>query len=234
MAIDEALLDLVASDPTVAWLRTYGWSTPTLSLGYFQRWADADAEPRWRSAAKVRRATGGGAIWHEHELTYAIVIPSRHPLSRPNTALYRAVHAAIGSILTGREIEARRHGDLASVSTAAPAPHPFLCFADRDGEDLVAEGSKVVGSAQRRRAGAILQHGSLLLRRSAATPELAGVADLADVATDPRTWSDLVAEPLCRALGMEPVPGDLPNDFQAHVELLEQTVYRDPKWNAKR
>lgn len=233
MAIDEALLDLVASDPTAAWLRTYGWSTPTLSLGYFQRWADALAEPRWRSAAKVRRATGGGAIWHEHELTYAIVIPSRHPLSRPNTALYRAVHAAIASILAARDVDARRHGDLASASASVPE-HPFLCFADRDGEDLVADGSKLVGSAQRRRAGAILQHGSLLLRRSQTTPELPGVADLADVATDPRAWSDLVAEPLCRALGMEPVPGVLPDDFPERVDRLEQTVYRDPKWNAKR
>ena len=235
MAIDEALLDLVASDPTAAWLRTYGWSTPTLSLGYFQRWADALAEPRWRSAAKVRRPTGGGAIWHEHELTYAIVIPSRHPLSRPNTALYRAVHAAIASILAGRDVDARRHGDLAPASSVDSAPsHPFLCFADRDGEDLVAGGSKLVGSAQRRRAGAILQHGSLLLRRSPTTPELPGVADLADVATDPRAWSDLVAEPLCRALGMQPVPGVLPDDFPGRVDRLERTVYRDPEWNAKR
>jgi lipoyl(octanoyl) transferase len=237
MAIDEALLDLVAADPDAAWMRTYGWSTPTLSLGYFQRWAETDAEPRWRSAAKVRRSTGGGAIWHEHELTYAIVIPSRHPLSRPNTALYRAVHAAIGSILAGRAIDACRHGDLASASSVAasePAPQPFLCFADRDGEDLVAGGSKVVGSAQRRRAGAILQHGSLLLKRADATPELPGVADLTDVATDPRIWSELVAEPLCRALGMDPVPGVLPDDFFDRVERLERTVYRDPKWNAKR
>lgn len=233
MAIDEALLDLVAGDPSAAWLRTYGWSPPTLSLGYFQRWSDALAEPRWRPAAKVRRPTGGGAIWHEHELTYAIVIPSRHPLSRPNTALYRAAHAAIASILAGRDVDARRHGDLAPASAPA-ASHPFLCFVDRDGEDLVAGGSKLVGSAQRRRAGAILQHGSLLLGRSATTPELAGVADLADVAADPRAWSDLVAEPLCRALGMEPVPGVLPDDFAAQVARLEQAVYRDPKWNARR
>jgi hypothetical protein len=60
------------------------------------------------------------------------------------------------------------------------------------------------------------------------------VADLADVATDPRTWSDLVAEPLCRALGMEPVPGALPDDFPDRVDRIERTVYRDPRWNAKR
>jgi lipoate-protein ligase A len=235
MAIDEALLDLVAQDPTAAWLRTYGWSVPTLSLGSFQRWADADADPRWREAARVRRPTGGGAIWHEHELTYAIVIPSRHPLSRPNTALYRAVHAAIGSILADRKIAARRHGDLAGAAPAARS-RPFLCFSVRDGEDLVALGSKVVGSAQRRRAGAILQHGALLLKRSATTPELPGVGDLAGegIATDPRAWSDHVVGPLCSALGLEPAPADLPGDFPDRVARLERTVYRSPKWNAKR
>lgn len=233
MAIDEALLDLVAADPTAGWLRTYGWSTPTLSLGYFQRWADS--EPRWRSSARLRRPTGGGAIWHEHELTYAIVVPSNHPLARPNTALYRAAHAAIGAILAGREIEARRFGESDS-SDAKPDPRPFLCFADRDGEDLVVHGSKVVGSAQRRRAGAILQHGSLLLGRAAATPELPGLSDLvsSEAPADPRVWSDLVAEPLCRALGFDPVPGEPPRDFFEQVDRLEQSVYRNPKWNAKR
>jgi lipoate-protein ligase A len=235
MAIDEALLDLVADDPAAAWLRTYSWSIPTLSVGYFQHWADADADPRWRAAARVRRPTGGGAIWHEHELTYAIVVPASHPLARPNRALYRAVHQAIGSVLADRRIAARRHGDLAEARTAS-ASRPFLCFSDRDDEDLTADGSKVLGSAQRRRAGAILQHGSLLLKQSAATPELPGIGDLAgtDLATDPRAWSDWVAGPLCRALGLEPAPGDLPADFSDRVARLEQTIYRNPKWNAKR
>jgi lipoate-protein ligase A len=236
MAIDEALLDLVAADPDAAWLRTYGWSAPTLSLGYFQSWADADAEPRWRSAARVRRPTGGGAIWHEHELTYAVVIPSSHPLARPNTALYRAVHEAIGAILAGRGVSARRHGDsdAAGAAASSPASRPFLCFADRDGEDLVADGAKVVGSAQRRRSGAILQHGSLLLKRAATTPELPGVGDLAGLPTDPRAWSALVAERLCSALGLEPAPAELPADFFGRVERLERDVYRDRRWNEKR
>jgi lipoate-protein ligase A len=237
MAIDEALLDLVATDPAAAWLRTYGWSTPTLSLGYFQRRADADLDPRWRSAARVRRPTGGGAIWHEHELTYAIVIPSSHSLARPNTALYRAVHAAIGEVLAERAVAARRHGDSATAGedvASSPGSRPFLCFADRDGEDLVAGGAKVVGSAQRRRAGAILQHGSLLLKRSTTTPELPGVGDLAGLPTDPRAWSVLVADRLCEALGLEPATADLPADFSGRVERLERDVYRNEAWNEKR
>src|SRR4051812_5496180 len=110
MALDEALLDAVAEDPSAAWLRTYGWTAPTLSLGYFQRWADAQADPRWRDAPIVRRPTGGGAIWHDRELTYALVVPGQHPLARPSTALYRAVHEAIAGLLRARGLAADRRG----------------------------------------------------------------------------------------------------------------------------
>ncbi|WP_165068201.1 lipoate--protein ligase family protein [Paludisphaera rhizosphaerae] len=231
MALDEAMLEHVARDPSEAWFRTYGWSVPTLSLGYFQPWAEVEAEPRWRNAAKVRRATGGGAIWHEHELTFAIVIPSTHPLARPNTALYRAVHRATAEILAAHGLDARRHGD---VDPAAEASHPFLCFAGRDGEDLVAGGVKLVGSAQRRRAGAVLQHSSLLLRRAAAVPELPGAADLADLADDPRAWSGVVADRLVRDLGMDPIPADPPDDMLTDALRIERDVYRTPGWNHKR
>src|SRR3954454_7619680 len=75
MAWDEALLDAVNNEPTTAVLRTYGWAEPTLSLGYFQRFAAAEADPRFQDAAIVRRPTGGGALWHELEITYALIVP---------------------------------------------------------------------------------------------------------------------------------------------------------------
>ncbi len=126
MALDEAMLEAVARDPSAARLRTYGWSTPTLSLGYFQSWAEVERDPRWRSAAKVRRATGGGAIWHEHELTFAIVIPSSHPLARPHTAQYRAVHdAAAGLPLIASEIPyVRERSDEEGATLLLPRSDP--------------------------------------------------------------------------------------------------------------
>lgn len=231
MAIDEAMLEFVARDPSTALFRTYGWSVPTLSLGYFQRWEEVEAASRWRNAAKVRRATGGGAIWHEHELTFSIVIPSTHPLTRPNIALYRAVHRATAELLAAQGVAVRRHGD---VAPGAAASHPFLCFAGRDGEDLVADGVKLVGSAQRRRAGAVLQHSSLLLRRAEAVPELPGAADLADVSDDPLAWSGLLAGRLIHDLEMEPVPIDWPDDLLADARRIEHEVYRNSEWNHKR
>src|ERR1700678_3435608 len=78
MALDEALLETGANGAGPAYLRPYGWTTPTLSLGYFQRLAELQVEPRFQSVPLVRRLTGGGAIWHHHELTYALIIPAIH------------------------------------------------------------------------------------------------------------------------------------------------------------
>lgn len=228
MAIDEAMLECVANDPSTAWFRTYGWAEPTLSLGYFQRWEDSETEARWRSAPRVRRSTGGGAIWHEHELTFAVVIPSTHRLARPNTALYRAIHDAVAGLLTERGLATNRNGETDA------APGPFLCFAGRDGEDLVSGGVKLLGSAQRRRAGAVLQHSSLLLRRAGAVPELPGAADLADVSDDPLSWSRIVADRLVPTLGLEPIAADWSDEFLDRARRIEREVYGNPAWNHKR
>jgi lipoate-protein ligase A len=109
-----------------------------------------------------------------------------------------------------------------------------LCFADRDPEDIVNSGFKVVGSAQRRRAGAILQHGSLLLKQSDRTPELLGVCDLAGVSQDPRFWSGLVQEKIARALELQPVACDLPAAVSRRAAELEENVYRVAAWTGRR
>jgi lipoate-protein ligase A len=231
MALDEALLEVLADDPSSAVLRTYGWSEPTLSLGYFQEIAEAEADPRWRGVPIVRRPTGGGAIWHHHELTYALVLPSAHPWARPSVVLYREVHAAIAVLLRSRDIDARPRGPLPHPRASG---RPFLCFNDRDPEDLVCRGAKVVGSAQRRRRGAVLQHGSLLLERSARTPELPGLADLTSAPSEPRAWAASLEEHLPRALGLAPSTGDLPEALARRALALERASYRNDAWNRRR
>ena len=76
MAADELLLEQ-ASDTGQASLRIYSWSEPTLSLGYFQSHADRQTHAPSRDCRLVRRRSGGGAILHEHEITYALAIPSK-------------------------------------------------------------------------------------------------------------------------------------------------------------
>ncbi|HEY2155573.1 MAG TPA: biotin/lipoate A/B protein ligase family protein [Isosphaeraceae bacterium] len=230
MALDEALLDSVAADPSAAVVRTYSWPAPTLSLGYFQPIALAESDPRWRGVPIVRRPTGGGALWHDREVTYAVIIPAGHPLARRSADLYRAVHGALAGLLTEAGVEARRRG----AAGAAPDAKPFLCFADRDAEDVVAGPAKLVGSAQRRRAGAVLQHGSILLAGSSRTPELPGLAEVANVAIEPAAWARRIAESIPPTLGLASFRGEISSEERATASRLAAEVYRNPAWTRKR
>ncbi len=231
MALDEAMLDAVGDDPATALFRTYGWESPTLSLGYFQAMADALSDPRWRDVPIIRRPTGGGAIWHHQELTYALVVPAAHPFHRPSAALYQRVHEAIGGLLRAQGL---------AVSTAGPVPgtrsarRPFLCFLDVASDDLVSQGAKVLGSAQRRRPAAILQHGSLLIRGSPVTPEFKGIGDVSSVSDDPLFWAGLLSQHVPGSLGLLPEPTEMPLSVSLRARRLEAEVYRNHAWNERR
>ena len=225
MARDEALLDLVGERDGCAAFRTYGWVEPTLSLGYFQHYAAAEGEPRWRGIPMVRRSTGGGAILHDREITYALAVPRSHPLGRGGVDLYRAVHAAIAGLLENAGVVARRRG---TVDPAAdPSGRPLLCFADRDPEDLVVAGHKVVGSAQRRRSGAVLQHGSVLLARSPFARELPGLTDLWEADGLVVDWAERLGASLPGALGFRAEPGAWTDRLEDRAVEVEHSVYRD-------
>lgn len=172
MAVDETLLNTAASDG-IATFRWYRWCEPTLSLGYFQNPAEIDADPRWQGLPKVRRLTGGGAILHHHEWTYSFAIPARQPLFRCPEDLYDLVHAAIMEMLRNQHVSLQPRGE-----TSKQSPEPLLCFSRRDSHDVVRGHHKILGSAQRRRRGAILQHGSLLLGASPLTPDHLGLREL--------------------------------------------------------
>lgn len=165
MARDEALLELRAA-PT---LRFYRWARPTLSLGYFQPAADLPlAAVRARGCEVVRRPTGGKAILHEHELTYALCAPEEGALAGGPAAAMRAVHEALAAEL------GRQAGATVSLREGPPllsdAPGSAWCFEDSSPLDLALGGRKLLGSAARRRGGWILFHGSLVLARPAENP----------------------------------------------------------------
>lgn len=172
MSVDQTLLNAAATDG-IATFRWYRWSEPTLSLGYFQEATEIDADPRWRGVPRVRRLTGGGAILHHHEWTYSIAVPPRQQLFRHPEELYDLVHAAIIAMLAARGVSLKLRG-----TTEKQSPEPMLCFSRRDSHDVVRDQHKILGSAQRRRRGAILQHGSLLLKASPLTPSQLGLHDL--------------------------------------------------------
>jgi lipoate-protein ligase A len=233
MALDEALLDAAACDGRFAYLRFYGWSIPTLSLGYFQDIAEVQADPRWQSVPLVRRLTGGGAIWHHHDVTYSVVLPAGHPHARHNSTLYRVIHGAIAGALSAVGVPAERRGELAA-HRPPKRKRPFLCFTDPNSEDIVADGLKLVGSAQRRRGGAVLQHGSLLVARSPRVPEVRGVCDVADVPRSIDYWSTHLAARIPAALELRGEPATLAEAIRARAVELERIVYRTPAWTQAR
>ncbi len=171
MAVDEVLLQS-AIENGIATLRWYSWE-PTASLGYFQRESELQNDPRLANLPHVRRLSGGGTLVHDHELTYSLTLPPSQSLITRPMELYRIVHQCIAAELSSRGAGAALRG-----VTVKNRQEPVLCFAREDEHDLVLNGRKVLGSAQRRRRGAILQHGGLLLAASPVTPELLGIRDL--------------------------------------------------------
>lgn len=162
MARDEALLLRVGEGLAPPTLRLYGWDPPTISLGYFQRYAEyAALPPPAGGLAIVRRTTGGGAILHDLEVTYSLTMPLDHPwLGCGPGCLYEVAHRAVIAAVEELGAEAA----LAGVSDdSGPARGPFFCFARRHKYDVVQNGSKLAGSAQRRTRSAVLQHGSIVL-----------------------------------------------------------------------
>jgi lipoyl(octanoyl) transferase len=229
MALDEVLLEAVGAGELGAVLRVYGWSVPTLSLGYFQRLSEVRADRRFSAVPVVRRPTGGGAIWHHHEVTYALALPESHLLARPSAALYRAVHGAISVGLVGLGIGAVRQGEVFSPGDCERS-RPLLCFTDLSPEDIVFEGAKIVGSAQRRRGGAVLQHGSVLLARSTRTPELPGLCDVANVSAEPTEWSERLVEWITEGLSLFPQAAAIPDGIRLQASVRDVVRYRDRAW----
>ncbi len=163
MARDEHLLSAELAPPAA--LRIYGWNPPTLSLGCFQRFDDVAAlPPPLRGLAVVRRQTGGGAILHDAEITYCLVVSAALPIAaEPPAALYRLAHECWRDALAATGVQT----ELAPDSFPFPTPRsgPFFCFQKPGRTDLIVGERKVLGSAQRRVGGRVLQHGSLVLAR---------------------------------------------------------------------
>ncbi len=170
MAVDQVLLE-TADRSGLATLRFYRWDQPTLSLGYFQRSADRRQHPPSLQCDTVRRASGGGAIVHDQEITYSLCIPSSNRWSTRNSELYDLVHGAIIEQLSELEIEAKLFRDYqVGRQTAETGSDVFLCFQRRAENDIVIGAHKIGGSAQRRLKNSLIQHGSLLLSRSSCAP----------------------------------------------------------------
>ena len=158
MAVDEALLSEAdpAGPPVV---RFYSWDRPAVSIGYIQAIAAAPVA----GYAVVRRPTGGGVVYHDGDLTYSVVVPARHrvaALSRLET--YRQINKAIqaGLGLAGAS------SDLATTTIPGTVDRlRMVCFEQPTRYDILSDGKKIAGSAQRRTREGVLHQGSIRLDR---------------------------------------------------------------------
>lgn len=165
MALDEALLQSFESEPTQPVLRLYGWSPPALSLGRFQKGAEILDLARCRDFAVpvVRRITGGGVIFHADELTYSIICsPHQIPASNSIKDSFRVLTGFLLQFYRKLGLEAAYAVDSKSNGEKFGQRTQF-CFAGKETFDILINGRKIGGNAQRRRKQVIFQHGSIPL-----------------------------------------------------------------------
>lgn len=158
MATDHGLFERVQAGGRPV-LRLYRWDPPCLSLGRNQQSHYDAARVAAAGATLVRRPTGGSAVYHDRELTYAVMAPVA-VVGRPRAAFVR-ISEAIAAALRSLRVPATIAGCTTGQAPRPDAAHP--CFASPVQGEVVAEGRKLVGSAQRCERQIILQHGSLLL-----------------------------------------------------------------------
>jgi lipoate-protein ligase A len=160
MAVDEALLESVAAQESPPVLRFYGWSPPCLSLGFRQAWNTIDHTFCQKSGWDVvRRPTGGRAILHIDELTYSVIAPVGEERVRGSILeSYQTLSEALVSGLSQLDLAVSRSDAGRGGSSAGPA-----CFDTPSDYEITVDGKKLVGSAQVRKRGVILQHGTIPL-----------------------------------------------------------------------
>jgi lipoate-protein ligase A len=157
MAIDEALL----GSTTASSIRFYRWASPALSFGYFGRFAEVASYAHERDL--VRRWTGGGIVFHGDDLTYSIVIPSSDPaFGESSMLIYQKIHRALADALAsyGAPVELAAVADGVDAGTAM-IDRGYNCFANPVRADVMLDGRKIAGAAQRRTRAGLLQQGSI-------------------------------------------------------------------------
>lgn len=245
MAIDEALLHAVLQGAPSA-LRLYAWVPPTLSLGRGQSVRDVDrATLEARGYGLVRRPTGGRAVLHTNELTYCVVTSETEAgLGADLLTSYRRLSAALLEAFRLLGLEAvEAEPRYANHRQAGP-----VCFEVPSDYEITWQGRKLVGSAQMRHNGLILQHGAIPLHGDlAAIAEVltarpdpdairARTATLSAALARPVSWDEAaaaVAEGFRRALGLITYEDDLTPAEWAEVEALVATKYAHPDWTER-
>ena len=252
MAIDEAILTHVADGHSPPTLRFYAWSPPCLSLGRSQPLADVDlAACRAAGVDVVRRPTGGRAILHTDELTYSVAILQGDPRAAGDVVdSYRRISEGLLAGLHQLGVEAVQ----AVGRSASEADQTAVCFETPSAYEITVRGKKLVGSAQWRARGGVLQHGTLPLHG-----DLTRILDCLSQCADERDLqagtlrhrvitlenalghavpfaavAQALAGGFAQVLGLTLELGKLSTGEHALVASLRRDRYAAPDWTARR
>ena len=159
MAVDQALLTCAAARARPL-LRLYDWDRPAVSIGYVQKAAEVNRGNR----ILVRRPTGGGVVYHDHDVTYTVVIPPGHWIDDEERQVsYRWINRAVQAALEALKMDASLSEDSIPKSVDRAT---MVCFTNPTRYDIMAGSVKVAGSAQRRTRDGLLHQGSINLEHA--------------------------------------------------------------------
>ena len=254
MAVDEAILDGVLAGTSPPTLRLYAWAPACLSLGYGQSAADVD----WQALETlgwmaVRRPTGGRAILHTDELTYSVTGLGRDP--RLDGGIIKSYQQLAGGLLCALgnlSLSAASQSTSAGPAIGDGGP---VCFEVPSNWEITVSGKKLIGSAQMRRKGGVLQHGALPLfgdltritrvlayssdteRRSAAERLLLHATSVERTLGRPVAWeaaADAFRTGFADALQINFISGELSSEEDAHAHRLMEEKYGSALWTKRR
>ena len=230
LSVDDMLLESI-STPHCGILRFYQWNPATLSLGYFQPSDQRETHPPSAQLNCLRRGTGGGAIVHDHELTYSLTFPVESLSVSQTSRVYVLVHDCL---LEALHMLGAEDAEIASQTVGNPNPNAFLCFQRRNPSDVLIQGYKIAGSAQRRRHNHVLQHGSVLLGQSTYGPELPGINELTHLQLTAEQLQNAWLNTLQRRLNVQGTSQPITNTEKVAVRKIQQDKYLSENWNEKR
>lgn len=258
MALDEALLNWHSKGEIPPIIRFYGWKPATLSIGYFQ---NAEKEIHLEKVKKlglgfVRRPTGGKAVLHEHELTYSVIVSEHHP-KMPSTVIdsYRVISEGILKGFQHLGLKASFAVPTEENRKTLNSSQSAICFHASSWYELVVEGRKIVGSAQTRKKGVILQHGSILLEldrekllslfqfpsekikktmEKSIVQKAVAINDISPKKISLEEAKDAFYKGFCEALNVELTPFHLTEEQLFFVKKLQQEKYESEDWNFAR